>query len=118
MVEERLPMANIAPFGLRMQPELKEQLEKAARENNRSLNSEIVQRLHDSVERGAADDLYFAMRKVQDEAHEAARDFDPTDHVIGSPDFEPPAYQAELHELSEIVMRIARRISASERRDS
>ena len=45
--EMRKPVANIAPFGLRMQPELKERVEAAARENNRSLNAEIVAALEE-----------------------------------------------------------------------
>lgn len=48
MAEERKPMANIPPFGLRMQPELKGRVEAAARANNRSLNAEIVDRLERS----------------------------------------------------------------------
>lgn len=39
---------DIAPFGLRMQPELKKQVEKAARASGRSLNAEICHRLAQS----------------------------------------------------------------------
>lgn len=42
---KKKPMAAIAPFGLRMQPELKERIEKAAAQNNRSMNAEIIARL-------------------------------------------------------------------------
>ncbi|MDE4621711.1 Arc family DNA-binding protein [Sinorhizobium meliloti] len=38
-------LANIAPFGLRMQAELKDRLKDAAEKNNRSMNAEIVARL-------------------------------------------------------------------------
>ena len=41
-------MRNINPFGLRLQPELKAQLEQAASENKRSLNAEITARLQES----------------------------------------------------------------------
>jgi hypothetical protein len=44
------PMRNINPFGLRLQPELKNQLEQAAGENKRSLNAEITARLEESFE--------------------------------------------------------------------
>lgn len=44
-VEERKPMANITPFGLRMQPDLKARVEAAAKKSGRSLNAEIVARL-------------------------------------------------------------------------
>lgn len=42
------PMRNINPFGLRMQPDLREKVEAAAKENHRSLNAEIVARLEES----------------------------------------------------------------------
>lgn len=42
-------IASIPPFGLRMQPGLKRRLEDAARANGRSLNSEIVARLEQSL---------------------------------------------------------------------
>jgi hypothetical protein len=43
--DEKKPMANIPPFGLRMQPDLKARVEESARRNGRSLNAEIVQAL-------------------------------------------------------------------------
>lgn len=46
--DDRTPTANITPFGLRMQPELKAKVEASARENNRSMNAEIVDRLQKS----------------------------------------------------------------------
>lgn len=46
-------MADIAPFGLRMQTELKEKLEREAKINGRSLNAEIVSRLQLSVDNQA-----------------------------------------------------------------
>ncbi len=46
-------IANITPFGLRMQPDLKRQVEAAARKANRSLNAEIVSRLELSFAVGA-----------------------------------------------------------------
>lgn len=36
------PLANIAPFGLRMQPDLKARVARHAQQNNRSMNSEII----------------------------------------------------------------------------
>lgn len=52
--ETRPGTATINPFGLRMQPELREVLEAAASESGRSLNAEIVARLEQS-EQFAAD---------------------------------------------------------------
>ncbi|MCU1139430.1 Arc family DNA-binding protein [Stenotrophomonas maltophilia] len=46
--ETRPATGHINPFGLRMQPELKERLEEAASESGRSLNAEIVARLEES----------------------------------------------------------------------
>lgn len=42
------PMRNINPFGLRMQPDLREMIERSAERNHRSLNAEIVARLEES----------------------------------------------------------------------
>lgn len=42
--------SNIAPFGLRMQPDLREKLESAATRNGRSMNAEIVARLERSLD--------------------------------------------------------------------
>lgn len=41
----RAATSHIAPFGVRMQPELKERLEQSAQEAGRSMNAEIVHRL-------------------------------------------------------------------------
>ena len=43
---------DVNPFGLRMPPEVKEELEKLAEQNRRSLNAEIVVRLEESIRRG------------------------------------------------------------------
>lgn len=40
---------DVNPFGLRMPPEVKEELEKLAEQNRRSLNAEIVVRLEESI---------------------------------------------------------------------
>lgn len=46
----RKPTSHIAPFGVRMQPELKSRLEELARQAGRSLNAEIVTRLERTLE--------------------------------------------------------------------
>lgn len=48
----------IVPFGLRMQPELKKQLDTHAKAAGRSLNSEIVERLERSLEAKTGIDDY------------------------------------------------------------
>ena len=45
----RKPTAHLAPFGVRMQPELKAQLEAVAAASGRSMNAEIVDRLARSL---------------------------------------------------------------------
>jgi hypothetical protein len=42
-------MREIAPFGVRMPPELKERIESEARANGRSMNTEVIARLWDSL---------------------------------------------------------------------
>ena len=42
---------DVNPFGLRMPPEVKEELEKLAEQNRRSLNAEIIVRLEESIKR-------------------------------------------------------------------
>lgn len=44
-----MKIRDIAPFGIRMSTELKEILQEEAKKNGRSLNSEIIKRLEDSL---------------------------------------------------------------------
>lgn len=44
---------DLAPLGLRMPPEIKERIEAAAKENGRSMNAEILDRLQKSFESNA-----------------------------------------------------------------
>lgn len=54
----KIPNSAIAPFALRMQPDVKAALEEAAAANGRSLNAEIVARLEHSLAReNVIDDL-------------------------------------------------------------
>lgn len=48
MVDDSKYPTRIAPYGLRMPPELKEMLQASAAANNRSMNAEIVLRLENS----------------------------------------------------------------------
>ncbi|QMV72989.1 Arc family DNA-binding protein [Comamonas piscis] len=50
------PTGQIAPFGLRMLPELREKIEAAARESGRSMNAEVVSRLEESFTGGGDSD--------------------------------------------------------------
>lgn len=73
MTDDRKPMANIPPFGLRMQPELKARIEAAAKANNRSMNAEIVarleefDRLQEKLEQWAAGNWAFGLREAETE---------------------------------------------------
>ncbi|HHR6131453.1 TPA: Arc family DNA-binding protein [Providencia alcalifaciens] len=44
-----MKVRDIAPFGVRMEPAIKEALKKSAKDEGRSLNSEIIQRLIKSL---------------------------------------------------------------------
>ncbi|MCY0147042.1 Arc family DNA-binding protein [Hoeflea sp. G2-23] len=52
--KDKQSVASIPPFGLRMQPDLKEKLASAAAANHRSLNAEIVDRLVSSLNPGVS----------------------------------------------------------------
>lgn len=49
-----MQIKNIPPFGIRMEPELKNCLQESARANRRSLNGEIVLRLERSIKKEKA----------------------------------------------------------------
>jgi len=78
-------IASIAPFGLRMQPELKQQIEKQALASGRSLNAEIVWRLEQSLKADATSKGWIKAAK------RAA--------AGGSPDERLSALEAEVQEL-------------------
>lgn len=48
----------IAPFGLRMPEELREEIQKRAKQNGRSMNSEIIQVLQDALDPTKKDESY------------------------------------------------------------
>lgn len=54
----RRPTSHIAPFGVRMQPELKARLEAEAEKAGRSLNAELIARLEQSLEPMGQGDLF------------------------------------------------------------
>jgi Arc-like DNA binding domain len=62
-VDPETKIASIPPFGLRMQSGLKRRLEEAAKANGRSLNSEIVARLEQSL---ASPDLEKRLALLED----------------------------------------------------
>lgn len=65
----KIPNSAIAPFALRMQPNLKAALEEAASASGRSLNAEIVARLEQSLSgdrdlEGRVDNLEAELKRV------------------------------------------------------
>jgi hypothetical protein len=74
------PMRNINPFGLRLQPELKAQLEEAAKHNKRSLNAEISARLENSFAPADTPKLAFGIDRQK---------------LLGGDDGQPPVDLAE-----------------------
>lgn len=88
MTTEKKLMANITPFGLRMQPELKGRVEESAKANNRSLNAEIVSRLEQSfvseaehAEWQRALEFYRADEKYIHEEYMTGKTTDPRSNV-------------------------------------
>ena len=83
------PTGSIAPFGLRMLPELKEKIEEAARASGRSMNAEIVARLLRSFS-----DQHLAQEGTADLARSA--------EAIG---YKPgtPAYEGAIEALKQEV---------------
>lgn len=62
--QTRPATSHIAPFGVRMQPELKEQLEAKAQQSGRSLNAEVVARLENSLRQPDPDVLVSAFARL------------------------------------------------------
>jgi len=61
----RPPTANIPPFGLRLQPELKERIEQEAKAAGRSMNAEIADRLERSFRATTSDAVDAYVRHLQ-----------------------------------------------------
>lgn len=58
------PTGNVAPFGLRMLPELREKIEAAAKASGRSMNAEVVARLDSTFSGGRDLRDYFAAKAM------------------------------------------------------
>lgn len=84
--DERKPMANITPFGLRMQPDLKARIEASARENNRSINAEIVERLEESFSNhdGYRDLAELAIESMRANAENSRREVEEYREMVGT----------------------------------
>lgn len=67
-----LKIGNVAPFGLRMLPDLKEKMEKAAAESGRSLNAEIVARLEASLDQPAHGNVFGVAMSLSKEDRDKA----------------------------------------------
>lgn len=78
------PTGNVAPFGLRMLPDLREKVERAAKASGRSMNAEIVARLDSSFsERDALVDR-IALLESQAEARKASETTDQLSNIAVS----------------------------------
>ncbi|MGL6392547.1 Arc family DNA-binding protein [Aeromonas veronii] len=60
-----MKVSNIAPFGVRMPPELKQQLEKSAKKNSRSLNAEVVYWLQKAMDEQSSVDMLGSARQME-----------------------------------------------------
>jgi hypothetical protein len=123
---ERKLQAAIPPFGLRMQDDLKARVEASARDNNRSLNAEIVARLGQSFEwpvlstalRNAIEDSAEAngqsmqqdiLTRLEFTQHWDRDFFNPaSDNARGlDPDQRLAAVENRLEELTRLVRKLA-----------
>jgi hypothetical protein len=65
-------IGSVAPFGLRMLPDLKEKIENAAAKSGRSLNAEIVHRLESSLEPPTHGNVFGVAMSLSDEDRQKA----------------------------------------------
>ena len=64
MADDSKYPTRIAPYGLRMPPDLKERVQSAADRNNRSMNMEIVAALEEAFPSGGEIDVNTVMKKA------------------------------------------------------
>lgn len=99
---------------------MRDRLRDIAEANGRSMNSEIVQRLQDTLDRDAQDAEYFASYQPpsQEEMAEQARNYREwleSNDSAPDPDMDP--FEAEIfEELSKVVMKLARRRVESDKK--
>jgi hypothetical protein len=122
------PTGNIAPFGLRMLPELRAKIEDSAKESGRSMNAEIAARLEDSFKLTNSDALRAYVRHLQmemagmhaelavfaDEARVAARSLSDICDAIAKADRNPPPFVTEARKAADQVFRSAARYGADD----
>ncbi len=115
MARKNIQLAAIAPFGLRITPDIKSQLEATARANNRSMNAEINYMIEESLARRAdtSGKSPSALFKPRSEAAETDGPYNPwVDDAGGS------AIDAIdddiLEELAGGLLKLARKISDAE----
>ncbi|MDY4297542.1 MULTISPECIES: Arc family DNA-binding protein [unclassified Xanthomonas] len=126
--ETRPSTAAINPFGLRMQPELRERLEAAANEAGRSLNAEIAERLELSFSRKDFPWLlesrineYEALMQKRDEILNEMNKMQAFAHELASSDLAEDARHvqllqerlARLHEERALLAKLADTVSES-----
>jgi hypothetical protein len=88
----------IVPFGLRMPPDVKERVERAAHKSGRSVNAEIVARLEKSL---LEEDEVASTLQKHDEA------FDQMDDWLGAHDRQLSELRAKVEQLSTWVRELA-----------
>lgn len=70
MADDSKYPTRIAPYGLRIPPDLKDRVEAAAKANNRSMNAEIVATLEEHYPQPSLDDLIHDMVRMTKELTE------------------------------------------------
>lgn len=96
---------DIAPFGVRMPSELKEYLTQKAKENKRSLNAEIVERLEmtEHQDYQHSNSFYFLLQDFQELEKEYERLQDEFDEFKCQSDPKNASIQTSINELREKI---------------
>lgn len=99
---------DIAPFGVRMPSELKEELTWKAKQNKRSLNAEIVSRLEVTLHQDAEyssghEELLYAYQDLEKQFSELQDEFDEFKYQS---DPKSASIQTSLDELKEMLSRL------------
>lgn len=102
---------DIAPFGVRMPPELKEYLAQKAQENKRSLNAEIVERLEMSEYQDCehSNGFYFLLQDFKELEKEYERLQDEFDEFKYQSNPKNTSIQTSIDELREKIDEMMRR---------
>ncbi|MGU5658673.1 Arc family DNA-binding protein [Aeromonas veronii] len=99
-----MKVSNIAPFGVRMPPELKKRLEESAKTHNRSLNSEVVFWLQKAMDEEAGKSKQLQISFDGDSVHKEGSQLEFST-------FDPSFTNVDLGELNQLMCELRRLLS-------